>query len=130
PNVAMMEGFLTPDGYEPIYPRRYGEFLNAAQGFPRDAWRSVPEVRSITPKTAAVSAGHAITPGGWQTLPLMLPRATVFSTWVVVPDSQASWDRVAQPEWNAATTLLVEGAPAPPPSAAPGRNDSTEILES
>ncbi len=108
PNVALSGRIRTASGYEPLYPRRFGEFINAVNLKSRQNYDPLPEPRRVgdlfrASGTVAYWDGKAVAP-----IPNSLSRVLFFSTALVVANSGESWDMIADRLFDPTTTLVIE----------------------
>jgi hypothetical protein len=110
-NAFLNTGFGSPEGYDPLYPRRYDELLNAAEG--RSRWSFVggrPALDPI-PLLAIQGVSHGWTAQGAVALPFPGRRATLHQQVQWAPDEDTAWIVLAQRLARLAPSTPDQGPP-------------------
>ncbi len=113
PNTALSTGALLLNGYEPVYPRRFGEFMNAWNGRPMGFYTPVPDPLRGSPLAAAAGVGGVLGSEGITDVAGSAPRARLMDRWRVHETEEEAW-RALSDGWTSRTLVLV-GGDVPPP---------------
>jgi hypothetical protein len=135
PNLAMSMGWRDVWGYDPLIPRRYGEFM---------AWMQQADMMQIVrndlqfrdhPLLRMLGCRYMLTPveGRMVLTDLggdVMPRAALVGQWVVEPDRDRAFSILGQPGFDPQRLVVLERDPNLPAGKVSGNHGTVRVTES
>ena len=134
PNLAMSMGWRDVWGYDPLIPRRYGEFM---------AWMQQVDMTKIVgnalpfldhPLLKMLGCRYMLTPVEGRIAPAelagdLMPRAVLVGEWAVEADRDRAFSILGQPGFDPRRLVVLERDPNLPAGKAAGSPGSVKVTE-
>src|SRR5262249_6107476 len=116
-NLGMLAGVGAIGGYDPLVPRRYGQFLTAVDGRDPASFNGPLDLSGPTKAFSLLRCAALLNPSG-PAIPIAgaLPRAFLVRRWELATGLDATVRRFTADTFDPARTVLLEAPPSPTPA--------------